>query len=286
MRTYLPAYELVAPPTLAGALDLLASGEWRPFAGGTDLMVLAEAGKLPHRRWVSLWHLGELRGIEEDAAGVRVGALTTYAQIRASAPLARDYPLLGLAAAGTGGLAIQNRGTLGGNVANASPAADTPPALLVYDAELELVSAHGPRRLSYASFHRGYKQMDLLPGELIRAIHLPRRDGGAWRDGYHKVGTRRAQAISKVCFAGAIAMDGDVVRDVRLALGAVAATPLRCHATERRLRGERLTPELVTAAREELGREIAPIDDFRSNAWYRRRVAQGLLAEFLAPALR
>ena len=284
MRSNLPAYDLVAPAALGEALGLLASGEWRPFAGGTDLMVLAEAGKLPHRRWVSLRGLRELRGIEETAAGVTLGALTTYTDVRRSAVMRREYPLLCQAAAETGGLAIQNRGTLGGNVANASPAADSPPALLVYDAELELVSASGTRRVPYVAFHRGYRDMDLRPGELIRAIHLPRHArGDGWRAAYRKVGTRRAQAISKLCFAAALRAGADgVVADVRVALGSVAPVPLRCSGTEALLRGQRLDPDLIAAAREQLARDIAPIDDFRSTAHYRRRVAQELLADFLA----
>jgi CO/xanthine dehydrogenase FAD-binding subunit len=282
MRSNLPAYDLVAPGSLAEALALLASGEWRPFAGGTDLMVLAEAGKLAHRRWVGLWRLPELRGIVESGEGVALGAMSTYREVRRSQALQRHFPLLCHAAAETGGLAIQNRGTLGGNIANASPAADSPPALLVYDAELELVSTRGSRRVPYAGFHRGYREMDLAAGELIRAIHLPRRPADGWRAAYHKVGTRRAQAISKVCFAGAVRLGaGGVVVDARLALGSVAPVPLRCARTEQLLRGQRLGPELVAAAREELGREVAPIDDFRSTAAYRRRVAQNVLAAFL-----
>jgi CO/xanthine dehydrogenase FAD-binding subunit len=283
MRSDVPTYELAVPRDLREALALVA-GEHRPFAGGTDLMVLLEAGKLPHRRWASLWHLPELHGISETAIGVRLGALTTYGQLQGHAALRREYPLLCQAAAETGGIAIQNRGTLGGNIANGSPAADSPPALLVYDAELELVSAAGTRRLPYAGFHRGYRQMDLAPGELIQAIHLPRRPAGRWRESYRKVGTRRAQAISKACFAAAVVMDGDVVGDVRIALGSVAPMPLRCVRTEAVLRGERLSPALVAAARAELGREIAPIDDFRSTARYRLRVAQELLVGFLATA--
>ena len=285
MRSNLPAYDLVAPASLGEALGLLASGEWRPFAGGTDLMVLAEAGKLPHRRWVSLRGLRELRGIEETADGLTLGALTTYTDVRRSAAMRRDYPLLCQAAAETGGLAIQNRGTLGGNVANASPAADSPPALLVYDAELELVSASGARRVPYAGFHRGYREMDLRAGELIRAIHLPGRSarGEGWRWSYRKVGTRRAQAISKLCFAAVLRAGANgAVEEVRLALGSVAPVPLRCTGTEALLRGQRLEPDVIAAAREQLARDIAPIDDFRSTAHYRRRVAQDLLADFLA----
>ena len=280
MRSNLPAYELATPADLGSALALLAGG-YRPFAGGTDLMVLAEAGKLPHRRWVSLWVLGELRGVTVSPKEVTIGALTTYSQVQRHELLRREYPLLAAAAAETGGVAIQNRGTLGGNVANGSPAADSPPALLVYDAELELVSPDGSRRVPYAAFHRGYRKMDLGTGELIRAFRLPRRAPGRWRESYRKVGTRRAQAISKVCFAGAIAMAGDVVDDVRVALGSVAPMPLRCTCTEAVLRGKPLTSETIAAARAELAREIAPIDDFRSTARYRLRVAQELLVDFL-----
>ncbi len=280
MRSNLPAYELATPASLNGALALLATG-YRPFAGGTDLMVLAEAGKLPHRRWVSVWGLPELRGITETAERVTLGALTTYSQVQTSELLRREYPLLCAAAAETGGIAIQNRGTLGGNLANASPAADSPPALLVYDAELELISPDGVRRVPYASFHRAYRKMDLGTGELIRAIHLPRRPAGRWREVYRKVGTRRAQAISKICFAGALTLKGEVAEDVRLALGSVAPIPLRCTRTEAVLRGQPLTPETIATARAELGREIAPIDDFRSTARYRTAVAQRLLVDFL-----
>jgi len=281
MRTYLPAHELVAPPALDAVLALLAAGEHRPLAGGTDLMVLAEAGKLPARRFVSLWHLDALRGIELLAdGGVSLGALTTYTDVRRSAALSAGWPLLLRAAAETGGIAIQNRGTIGGNIANASPAADTPPVLLVYDAELELVSTAGTRRVAYASFHRDYRQMDLRPGELIARIHLPARASG-WRDTYRKVGTRRAQAISKLCFAGALRLDGDRIDDVRLGWGSVAPVPLRATRTEGVLRGERLTAELVRAAQDELATELRPIDDFRSTARYRLRVAQNLLGDWL-----
>jgi CO/xanthine dehydrogenase FAD-binding subunit len=288
MRSNLPAYELVAPPSLEEAMALLAGGEWLPLAGGTDLMVLAEAGKLPHRRWVSLWHFDALRGITVDDQAVTLGALTTYRQVQRHPLLAAEYPLLCRAAAQTGGVAIQSRGTLGGNLANASPAADSPPPLLVYDAELELLSTRGARRIAYAGFHRGYKQTALAPGEVIAAIRLPRRQSwrqAGWREAFRKVGTRKAQAISKVCFAGALRLDGDGrVEDARLAFGSVAPIPLRCRRAEATLRGARPGAELLRAAQEALAGELAPIDDFRSTADYRRRVAQNLLGELLAAA--
>jgi CO/xanthine dehydrogenase FAD-binding subunit len=261
-----------APRSLAEALDLLASepGVWRPFAGGTDLMVLFEAGKLDHRRFLSIWRLPELRGISTTAGDFTLGALTTYTDVLRHEALSREFPLLAEAARNTGGIATQNRGTLGGNIVNASPAADSPPALLVYDAELELISARGSRRLPYREFHTGYKQMQLAPDELLARIHL-RRDTARWRQYYRKVGTRRAQAISKVCFAGLI---NPATGEARIALASVAPIPLRCVRTEAAI-AEGRDPLAALAA------EISPIDDIRSVAAYRRRVAQNLLRDFL-----
>jgi len=273
-------FQLSTPDSLADALAELATHPAaRPFAGGTDLMVVLDAGHLPAGRYVSLSNCRELGGIEATSEGVSVGALTTYTEIRRSAVL-EDYPLLAIAAAETGGVATQNRGTIGGNIANASPAADTPPALLVYDAELELQSAAGARRVPYVSFHRGYKQMDLRPGEIVARVHLPRRESG-WRDYYRKVGTRRAQAISKVCLAGAIRMEGARVGDIRIALGSVAPVPFRALRAEDALRGQTHDPASSGRAVDALAAEIAPIDDIRSNARYRTRVAGNLLREFL-----
>ncbi len=281
MRSYVPRYEMEAPRDLGAALERMARepGAWKPFAGGTDLMVLLEAGKLPHRKFVNIWGLPELRGIEVTPAHVTLGALTTYTELRRHEIITREFPLLCQAAAETGSIATQNRGTLGGNIANASPAADSPPALFVYDAELELVSASGARRVPYHGFWSGYKQMDLRSGELIRRIRLPREKGG-WKQDYRKVGTRRAQAISKVCFAAAARVDAGRIADVRIALGSVAPTVLRAVETEKTLRGEKLSPAVLHAAQEVLAREIAPIDDMRSTSRYRRHVAQNLVAEF------
>jgi CO/xanthine dehydrogenase FAD-binding subunit len=283
MRAYLPAYELVVPRTLGDALALLRDepGAWRPFAGGTDLMVLLEAGKLEHRRFFSVRHLAELRGIEESEGHVTLGALTTYTEVRRSPVLAREFPMLVRAAAETGGVAIQNRGTLGGNVANASPAADSPPALLAYGAEVELVSAGGSRRVAYADFHTGYKQTVMRQDELIARLRLPRPSAAA-RHFYRKVGTRRAQAISKVCFAALADTEGGAISEVRIALGSVAPVVLRCRRTEELLRGRAPGAETAAAALEEIAREITPIDDVRSTARYRTRVARNLLEEFLS----
>lgn len=286
MRAYVPSYQLISPANLGEALDVLARDEgfWQPFAGGTDLMVLLEAGKLPHKNYLNIWDLSELRGIEISDSQVTLGALTTYTEIQENETLRAEFPMLCRAASETGGLAIQNRGTLGGNVVNASPAADSPPALLAYDAELELVSAKGSRTIPYHSFHTGYKKMNIGGGELLRAIRLPRVTKEApsgLTHYYRKVGTRKAQAISKICFAGLARLQGDQIADVRIALGSVAPIPIRCVQTESALRHQTITPSTLAIAKSALSAEIAPIDDLRSTKDYRLRVSLNLLEDFL-----
>jgi CO/xanthine dehydrogenase FAD-binding subunit len=279
MRANVPAYTLERPGNLQEALAQLAQGDARPLAGGTDLMVVLEAGKLPPGRFISVWHLGELRGIGATEDTLSLGALTTYSEIQREPIVQSEFPLLAAAARETGAVAIQNRGTLGGNIANASPAADSPPALLCYDAELELVSAHGRRRVPYRTFHTGYKQTVLAPGELIAAIHLPRRPRG--KQFFRKVGPRKAQAISKVCFAATGALEHGKVAQVAIALGSVAPVPVRASRTEAALTGRALDRAAIDAACTALASEIAPIDDIRSTGHYRTRVAANLLRDFL-----
>jgi CO/xanthine dehydrogenase FAD-binding subunit len=243
------------------------------------VMVQLAAGTLSHRQYISVWGIRELRRIEVDAEVVTVGALTTFSDILRHETLRAEFPLLGRAAADTGGIANQNRGTIAGNIANASPAADTPPALLVYDAQLELTSVRGRRTVPYDRFHTGYKQMDLAPDELITAVRLPRQRG--WHQHYRKVGARRAQAISKVCFAGAALVESGGIADIRLAFGSVAPTAVRAFAAETTLRGGVLDERAFDRAGAALLAELSPIDDVRSTAAYRRQVAVNLLAAFL-----
>jgi CO/xanthine dehydrogenase FAD-binding subunit len=282
MRGYIPDYRLRTPSSLAETLRLLADepGVWKPFAGGTDLMVLLEAGKLLHRNYLNIWQLTELKEIVTDAQHVTLGALTTYTDVQAHTTLRDEFPMLCQAASETGGLAIQNRGTLGGNIVNASPAADSPPALLAYDAEIELTSLQGSRWIPYQGFHKGYKLMNIEPSELLTRIRLPRFPK-TQKHYYRKVGTRKAQAISKVCVAAVARMDGRRIEEIRIAFGSVAPIPLRCVSTEDLLRGKDISQSLVATARAELAREIAPIDDIRSTKNYRLRISQNLLGEFL-----
>jgi len=282
MRAYVPSYQLISPASLGEALDVLATdnGTWKPFAGGTDLMVLLEAGKLTHRKYVSIWNLPELRGIDVTANEVTLGALTTYTDVQNHPVLREEFSMLCEAASETGGLAIQNRGTLGGNIVNASPAADSPPALLAYDAELELVSKAGERKIPYASFHQGYKQMDIRPSELLRAIRLPRHSQKLIQY-YRKVGTRKAQAISKICFAATAVATAEITH-VRIAMGSVAPIPIRCVKTESVLVGKAINEATIATAKNTLASEISPIGDIRSTKDYRLKVSLNLLEDFLS----
>ncbi|HXN97043.1 MAG TPA: FAD binding domain-containing protein [Candidatus Acidoferrales bacterium] len=282
MRADPAEYRFVSPGNLQAVLFLLASepAQWLPIAGGTDVMVLYSAGKLPNRKLINIWNIPELRQIEAFPDSIRIGAACTYTALRKHDIISREFPLLATAASWTGGIANQNRGTLGGNIANASPAADSLPALLVYDAEVTLVSARGERQVAYRSFHSGYKQTALAADELIRDISLPRRFSGYFSHA-RKVGARNAQAISKVCLAALGQIANGTIRDVRLALGSVAPVPLRLNETEHALTGKKIEPSLIDAARKTVVKEIRPIDDIRSTARYRAAVAGNLVAEFL-----
>jgi CO/xanthine dehydrogenase FAD-binding subunit len=274
--------------SLSSALKILNDEpqKWRPLAGGTDLMVLYEAGKLPEAHYLNIWNLEELKGIEVDADHITLGALTTFSELQENETIQQDFPMLVEAAKLTGAIAIQNRGTLGGNIVNASPAADSPPALLCYDAEIELVSSAGSRWIKYQDFHTGYKQMMIKPDEILSKIKLPRKTAGT-KQFYRKVGTRKAQAISKICISALAKWEHDPARnakkiiDIRLAFASVAAIPFRALQTEEFLRGKSISAELIKQAVEKLGEEINPIDDIRSTHAYRLLVSQNLLKSYL-----
>ena len=282
MRSTPADYELIAPGKLQTVLSLLAEqfGQWLPIAGGTDVMVQYAAGKLPARKLVSIWNLPELRGIEVSPDEIKIGAGCTYGEIREHKRIVHEFPLLANAASWTGGIANQNRGTLGGNIVNASPAADSLPALLAYEAQLVVVSVRGERRTPYLGFHTGYKKMQLAPDELIRAICLGRR----FSDYLHysrKVGARNAQAISKVCVAALGKIHDGVIDDVRIALGSVAPIPIRLVELEKMLKGKSVDPELMPVVKRLTAAALQPIDDIRSTAKYRTAAAGNLGAEFV-----
>ena len=269
MRTAVSSLELREPRSLDEALRMLRDEQLVPIAGTTDVFVSLNFGTLAARRFMDLWRLHELRAISMDDDMLSIGALVTYTSIIRSADVRARLPMLVDAARQIGGIQIQNRGTIGGNIANGSPAGDTLPVLAACDAVLVLRSAGAERRVPFTQFYTGYRTSVLRPDELIVAVEIPRIEGTQW---FRKVGTRAAQAISKVVMAGVRAPAP------RLALGSVAATVVRLPRTERAL-GARAT---IDEAERELQGEIAPLDDVRSTAEYRRTVAGNLLRRFWA----
>lgn len=272
-----------SPSTLADAYRLLTGGLLRPIAGGTDVMVQinGEIGK-PPRRLLDLWHLDELRGIHRDGDDLVLGALTTYTELRRSRLVGEFLPELSDAAATIGAAQIQNRGTLGGNIANASPAGDTLPLLLATDAHIVVGGARGERAIAAHDFWTAYRQTAMAPDELVVRVRIPLVTGRQVR--FRKIGTRRAQAISKVVMALAWVEADGTWTDVRLALGSVAERPIRAWETEQILSGavpdERTADRAVTA----LAAEIHPIDDVRSTAAYRLAVATRVLHRLIREA--
>jgi CO/xanthine dehydrogenase FAD-binding subunit len=273
---------VVSPASLAEAYGLVAGSTHRPLAGGTDLLVQinGEIGT-PPERVLDLWRLDELRGIAVRDGALEIGALTTYTDIRLSAACREHAPSLVEAAATIGAAQIQNRGTIGGNVMNASPAGDTLPVLLALDAELVAGSTSGERTIPAATFWPGYRQTAIRPDELLVRVRIPLVDGRQQR--FRKVGTRRAQAISKVAIALAWREESGsgAWRDVRVALGSVAATPIRASATETALEGAPPSEATADRAVAALRAELHPIDDVRSTAAYRREVAGRVLHRLL-----
>lgn len=280
MKAFIPNYTVVSATSLDNALTLLLDAKRKPIAGGTDIMVLLEAGKLPEGTYIDITGIEELKGIHVSDDAIEIGALTTYSEIREHPILKTEFPMLVEAAKLTGALAIQNRGTIGGNIVNASPAADTPPALLCYDTELELLSTKGARILDYADFHKGYKKMDLEPGELLSMVRIKRNTEGT-KQFYHKVGTRKAQAISKACVAMLFKIENQKFQKVRLAMGSVGPVPLRCHHFENALLGKAVSSLAVQEAVKQLDRDITPLDDIRSTGEYRRTVAANIVRDIL-----
>jgi xanthine dehydrogenase small subunit len=274
MALSLAGLDLLQPRSLEEALRMLRDeGPLLPLAGCTDLYVGLHFGTVSERRFLDLQGLRSLRGIRRRGDTLVIGALATYSELIRSPLVRRRLPILAEASRWVGSPQIQNRGTLGGNVANASPAGDTLPVLAVAEATLVLSRVDGERRVPFASFYTGYRQTVLRPDELIVAIEVPPVEGRQW---FRKVGTRAAQAISKVVMAAVRAPRP------RVALGSIAPTVVRMSRTEEVLAGGGSLPE----AQEVLMSEVQPIDDLRSTAAYRRRVSANLLAQFWSETAR
>jgi CO/xanthine dehydrogenase FAD-binding subunit len=274
--------QVQSPTTLKDAFAILSerNRSIKVIAGGTDLMVLMNAHQLEVPEFLDIWGVDELRGVTEEGDVLRIGALTTYTHLIRSHLVQRFAPALVAASRTIGAIQIQNRGTIGGNIVNASPAGDTLPVLAAYEAEIEIGSAGGIRRVSFNEFYTGYRATVLQPDELLLSVRIPKLSEGE-TDCFWKVGTRRAQAISKTVLAAKAQISDSVVEKISIGVGSVAPTVVRGTRTERRLNGSTLTPELIEEARQMIAQEIAPITDLRSTEHYRRTVTGNVLARFL-----
>lgn len=252
-----------------------------PLAGGTDLMVGWNLGQLNGHAVLDLSRIAQWRNIKANAEGVSLGSLVTHTQIQAHPILQKRFPLLVAACATVGAAQIQNRGTIGGNIANASPAGDTFPSLAVYEATVRVIGPGGHRTVPMAEIFAGVKKTTLKPGELIEAIFLPYVKTPT-RGVFRKVGTRAAQAISKTMFAGLLwTRKKGELEEVRLSFGSLAPTVRRLYAAEAFLRGRRLNDISINAAADLLSSDVSPIDDIRSTREYRLVVSRNLLIAFL-----
>ena len=272
MRSAVSSLELRRPRSIREALAMLRDdGPLVPLAGATDLYVALNFGTLTATRFLDLWPLEPLRRIEMRGEVMSLGALVTYTSLTRSRLVRQRLPMLVDAARLVGGIQIQNRGTIGGNIANGSPAGDTLPVFAAADAVVVVRSARTERRIPFADFYSGYRATVRRPDELIVAIEVPPLQGDQW---FRKVGTRAAQAISKVVIA---AVRG---ASPRVALGSVGPVVVRARRTEQAL----AAGQGIEAAIAALQTEITPIDDVRSTAEYRRVVAGNLLREYWARA--
>jgi len=267
VRTAISGLEVRSAASLGEALAILRDDKRTPIAGATDLYVALNFGTLEPRRFLDIWAVNELRDISMKGTTLVIGALATYTSLIRSPLVAANLPMLVEASRQVGGPQIQNRGTIGGNVANASPAGDSLPVLAAVDAVVVLRSANGERRVPITKFYTGYRKTVMRADELIVAIEVGPVDGRQW---FRKVGTRAAQAISKIVVAGVRAPAP------RIAFGSVAPTVVRVPETERSLAAGATIDEAARV----LSREITPIDDLRSSAEYRMRVATNLLRRF------
>lgn len=265
-------FDLHQPTTLSQALTLLASADEqvRPLAGGTDVIVDVRGLRSNPDTLVALSGVEELRGIHQNNGSLHLGASTTASTLLRD-PRLSSYTALCEAAAVFANPMIRNLATVAGNLVSASPAGDLLPPLLALDAQVELASASGSRTMRLDEFFIGSRRTARQNNELVTELILPTQRAHT-ASAFYKLGLRQADAISLVSVAVWLERDGDAIRDVRIALGAVAPRPIRAARAEELLRGQPFTEALARQAGDTAVSECAPIDDLRASAAYRRRM--------------
>ncbi|MFH1830880.1 MAG: xanthine dehydrogenase family protein subunit M [Pseudomonadota bacterium] len=280
-------FEYHKPPTLPEALALIAAESTRfpILAGGTDIVAQWRIGAISPKGLIDISNLQELEAITITESHVEIGALVAHSRIVANEKIAQIFPALACACQSVGCAQIQNMGTIGGNIMNASPAADVPPVLMVYDTKLLAQNLKGERWVSADDFFKEYKKTALEPDELLTKIRIKIPDPSE-QTRFYKIGARRAQTISKVCMCARALISHGGIEWAKIAVGSVAPTVVRTLGTEALLKGKAITTGLLEKARKSLADEVKPIDDIRSNADYRRFAAGGLLVRYLREATK
>jgi carbon-monoxide dehydrogenase medium subunit len=273
------------PRTLEEAIELLTKvRNSRVLAGGTDLLVDLKTGRVSAEALVDVGAIRELRGIEDLGDRIRIGAATKLQELAESDVIARELPLLRKAVESMGSWQIRNLATVGGNLCNASPAADTAPPLLAYEAELIIVGPRGTRVVPVTKFFTSYRMVALEEGEILKEIVVRKSTWSGWS--YIKLGRRSGFTLSIVSVAVLASTRGEILEDVRIALGSVAPTPIRAYKAEEYLRGRKVSLEVLKRAAEIAKEEVSPIDDVRASAWYRREMVYRLTLDALKTSLR
>jgi CO/xanthine dehydrogenase FAD-binding subunit len=255
--------------------------DYPPLAGGTDLIVQWRSGIRKLDGVVDISCVDELKRIYDEKKEIEIGACATHSDIIGNAAVKKHLPLLVQACMSIGATQIQNRGTIGGNIMNASPAGDALPVLLIYDAEMLLQNVKGERWVPVRDFFKSYRETALESGELLAKIRFPKRDFFDYRGAYYKIGTRRAQAISKVSMCVMASVSHGAIKDIMISLGSMAPVPVRARGTEALLKGKVIDDNLIHTAERSLADEFNPIDDVRSTAQYRSYVCGALIVKFL-----
>ncbi len=280
----LPRIEYYRPKTLEEAVRLLEEVEGsKVIAGGTDLLVDMKTSRAKARALVDVNSIAELRGVEDLGEVVRIGAATKLQELLESPIISENLPLLRAAVESMASWQIRNMATIGGNLCNASPAADTAPPLLAYEAELVIAGRGGLRTVPITKFFTGYRRTALSPTEVLKDIIVRKSEWTGW--GYIKLGRRGGFTLSVVAVAALARVRDGVIEDVRIALNSVAPTPVRAYRTEEALRGREVSRDLLEKVARTVVDEISPIDDVRSTAWYRREMSYRLALDALTEAL-
>jgi len=277
----LPAFDLVQPASLDEALEALGAGaESKPISGGTSLLVNLRDERETAEQLVDLTRVAELRGIEDRGHELKIGAGNLIADLMACPLVEPNVPILVEAAKTFASPLVRNRATVGGNLVDASPAADTAPPLLALGAVVDLTSAQGTRTLPLEEFFVGVRKTAIRPDEIMTAVRIPAAREGTLT-AYHKLGLRKADAISVISVAVCVTVADGICHEARIALGAVAPTPFVAKEASEALSGSALTSETIASAAALAAKACRPIDDVRASAEYRRRTVETLVRRVL-----